>query len=107
MKCVWRYTIRILIAIDQLVNTIFFGDPDETISSRAFRKHKDSCMWNFVKSLIDFIFFFDVVITPTDTINHCELSFLFYIKRRHSTVLTYQQDMNSLLHHIKDHPSHF
>lgn len=31
MKYVWN----ILISIDQLVNTLFGGDPDETISSRV------------------------------------------------------------------------
>jgi hypothetical protein len=30
-----RYLFNILIAIDQLGNTLFFGDPDETISSRV------------------------------------------------------------------------
>jgi len=29
-----RYFWNLLIAIDQLFNTILFGDPDETISSR-------------------------------------------------------------------------
>lgn len=30
-----RYTLNLLIAIDQLANTILGGVPDETISSRA------------------------------------------------------------------------
>lgn len=30
-----KYIINILISIDQFVNTIFGGDPDETISSRT------------------------------------------------------------------------
>jgi hypothetical protein len=30
-----RYFVNLLIAIDQLGNTIIGGDPDETISSRA------------------------------------------------------------------------
>ena len=34
MKALGRYLLRLLISIDQLVNTIFGGDPDETISSR-------------------------------------------------------------------------
>lgn len=29
-----RYFFNLLIAIDQLLNTLLFGDPDETISSR-------------------------------------------------------------------------
>ena len=34
MKALGRYLWNILISIDQLVNTIFGGYPDETISSR-------------------------------------------------------------------------
>jgi len=30
-----RYFKNILIGIDQLINTLFLGDPDETISSRT------------------------------------------------------------------------
>lgn len=35
------YIHNFLIAVDQLINTIFFGWPDETMSSRAYRWHKD------------------------------------------------------------------
>lgn len=40
------YILNILIAVDQLVNTIFAGDPDETISSRAGKK-QDTHKWAF------------------------------------------------------------
>jgi hypothetical protein len=30
-----RYIVNILISLDQLLNTILGGDPDETVSSRA------------------------------------------------------------------------
>ncbi|TCP43920.1 hypothetical protein [Rhodovulum marinum] len=33
-----RYLMNILIAVDQLGNAILFGDPDETISSRAAKR---------------------------------------------------------------------
>ena len=36
-----RYFWNILIAIDQFVNTIFGGDPDETISSRMGKWARD------------------------------------------------------------------
>lgn len=36
-----KYFWNLLISIDQFINTIFGGDPDETISSRI-GKHKDS-----------------------------------------------------------------
>lgn len=35
MKKVKKYFWNLLISIDQLANTIFGGDPDETISSRT------------------------------------------------------------------------
>jgi hypothetical protein len=34
-----RYLLNILIAIDQLINAVFGGDPDETISSRAGKRY--------------------------------------------------------------------
>lgn len=57
---------HILIALDQLVNTIFSGWPDETISSRAWR-------WDingkraWPRKLIDGIFFWDA--------EHCKESY--------------------------------
>jgi hypothetical protein len=33
-----QYVWRLLIAIDQLLNTLFFGDEDETISSRLGKR---------------------------------------------------------------------
>ena len=35
MKKITKYFWNLLIALDQLANTILAGDPDETISSRA------------------------------------------------------------------------
>lgn len=34
MRKIGRYFLNILIAIDQFFNALFFGDPDETMSSR-------------------------------------------------------------------------
>lgn len=39
-----NYIWRLLISIDQFFNTLFGGDPDETISSRAGKK-KDEKKW--------------------------------------------------------------
>ena len=50
---------NILIAIDQLFNTIAGGDPDETISSRVGKYHKGSLLYK----LLNFI-----------EKNHCENS---------------------------------
>ena len=43
-----KYIRNILISLDQLVNTIFGGDPDETISSRLGKNYKDSWMQKLV-----------------------------------------------------------
>lgn len=57
---------RILIALDQLVNAIFNGWPDETISSRAWRwEQKGKRSWP--RKMIDTIFFWEQ--------NHCQGSY--------------------------------
>ena len=62
MSKIKSYFWNILISIDQLVNTLFGGDPDETISSRlgkwaregenkqGIRKH----IFNFVNFIVEF-----------------------------------------------------
>ena len=49
-----QYLKRVLIALDQLVNTIFMGWPDETISSRSYRWDKDGIR-SWPRRLIDCI----------------------------------------------------
>lgn len=70
--------IAVLISLDQLINSIFFGYPDETISSRAFR---EDIKW--LESLINALFFFDFQDTPQGRINHCELSYYGELAREH------------------------
>lgn len=69
----WPYLKNILIAIDQLINTAFRGQPDETLSSRAWRHYADGTR-KWPKVLIDTILFFDK--------NHCEESFKSELERR-------------------------
>lgn len=41
-----RYVLNILISLDQLANVLFFfGDPDETISSRAGKAARKGALW--------------------------------------------------------------
>lgn len=57
-----KYCWNILIAIDQLVNTVFGGDPDETISSRMGKwhrsgKHKSGIkkkLYYFINPIVEF-----------------------------------------------------
>ena len=65
----------LFIAVNQLINTIFNGWPDETISSRAWRWHIDNKRsWPY--KLIDTIFFWEE--------KHCYNS---YISEKESTQL--------------------
>lgn len=43
-----RWAVNVLIGVDQLANTLFCGDPDETISSRIGRlkrRHGGTIPW--------------------------------------------------------------
>lgn len=53
-----KYIYNILIALDQFVNVIFSGDPDETISSAVGRKSIRGIWWaKKLEMVIDWIFF--------------------------------------------------
>lgn len=47
MRFLKLYIANILLSLDQLANTLIFGDPDETISSRCGKRIKTSkvCCW--------------------------------------------------------------
>lgn len=59
-----RYLVNLLIALDQAVNALTGGDPDETISSR-FGKRSSS---NLIRRAIDRFFFWQ----PDHTKNSIE-----------------------------------
>lgn len=42
------YTINLLVAIDQFINAVFGGLPDETISSRAAKAELNGKKWGCV-----------------------------------------------------------
>lgn len=51
---------QVLIALDQLLNTILGGWPDETLSSRAYRTEQDKkILGSILRPLIDAVLFFD------------------------------------------------
>lgn len=73
-----RYVINLLLAIDQLTNTILLGHPDETLSSRLGKaKGRDRYFWvGWFRNLVNTLFFFDYE-KDEDTgmiIHHCEKS---------------------------------
>ena len=48
MKKITKYFWNLLIALDQLANTILAGDPDETISSRAAKAARRKKRWGCI-----------------------------------------------------------
>ncbi len=75
------YLVNNLLSIDQLANTLLWGEPDETISSRAWRcgvrADKPKKRWRIARRLIDRIFWFDK--------DHCQRSYESEIERNHLT----------------------
>jgi len=64
---------QVLIAIDQLTNTVFGGMADETISARCWRlRHKRG--WGIMRRLVDALFFWER--------DHCYQSYLHEFERR-------------------------
>lgn len=62
MKLFLKWIYNILIGIDQLINAIFGGDPDETISSRL-GKNMHRRGWTRLANFVDHLFFWQE--------NHC------------------------------------
>jgi len=54
---------QVLIAIDQLGNTLLAGTPDETLSARAHRRAHASYRWRITEKMINGLFFWEP--------NHC------------------------------------
>jgi hypothetical protein len=51
-----NYILRVLIAFDQLLNVaICNGEPDETMSSAAYRMERDGHFWGFMRPVIDWL----------------------------------------------------
>lgn len=51
------YTFKNAIAFDRLCNALIGGDPDETMSSVAFRKHRDGGRFGFMMYVINALAF--------------------------------------------------
>ena len=67
------YAKNLAVAIDQLVNALCGGWPDETISSRAFRWSRDGVR-QWPRRMIDALFFWDR--DKATGQRHCELSYI-------------------------------
>lgn len=76
LKNVWCYLKRVLIALDQLLNAICGGWPDETISAVCYRKSQEKGHYGF--KLLKFIL--DITLTPIKQ-DHCFESYYSEMKR--------------------------
>ena len=77
LKNFWKYFINVMIAIDQLVNTVFGGYPDETISATAYRKSQ--LRGHYFYKLLKFIL--DICLTPLSQ-DHCEQAYISEVYRK-------------------------
>jgi hypothetical protein len=75
MQSTIHYLLNLAIAVDQLLNALLWGMPDETLSSRAFRADRDGKVFGrFFRPVIDTIFFWQD--------RHCYQSYLAEVQRR-------------------------
>lgn len=70
-----KYSKQLLIAFDQLGNTLLAGYADETLSARAYRSQYKKRRWKFLRKVIDGIFFWED--------EHCFNSYLSEKNRKH------------------------
>lgn len=66
--------VQILIAVDQLINTLLGGAADETLSSRAYRHSRDGSR-KWPKKLINTLFFWQT--------DHCRAAYESELNRSH------------------------
>lgn len=76
---------QIMIAIDQVLNTLIGGLADETLSARAHRmREKKQKYWGWTAKAIDALFFWQK--DSHGVRNHCKASYESEVKRRHLPV---------------------
>lgn len=85
-----RVTVNTLLAVDQLANTLMFGHPDETISSRLGRAHTEGYRYRWVKwfrVFVDTLFWFD---KGPNGEGHCEASVMPLEQQNFRTFTDYE-----------------
>ncbi len=70
-----EYFLNLAIALDQFVNTLFGGHPDETFSASCYRKRNDFLGWWLVYHFVNLLFFWQE--------NHCKESYESELNRGH------------------------
>ena len=79
------YLLNILISFDQFVNVLFLGQPDETISSRAWRCKDANSFWKVIHSLINKLCFFQK--------DHCQKEYLTELERKQITMTIIKKEV--------------
>ena len=79
---------NIFLALDQLLNTLLLGHPDETLSSRLGRTiGKERYFWvKYLRLAVDTLFFFD----KDGEIGHCEKSIMPLEQQNFREVVDYE-----------------
>lgn len=73
------YLHNLFIAFDQLVNALFGGWADETMSSHAYRMYRLGKPWGWLRWVYDWLF-----IWQTWELDHCQRAYASELARRHS-----------------------
>jgi len=55
-KRLGTWLVRILVGLDRMVNAIIGGNPAETLSSVAYRKHRDGGRFGFMMHVVNTLF---------------------------------------------------
>ena len=69
------YLHALFVALDQLINALLLGAPDETLSSRAYRADRDGKIFGRIfRPAIDTLFFWQA--------SHCYAAYVAEVQRR-------------------------
>ena len=92
MKMILQFLYNIFLCLDQVLNTILLGHPDETLSSRLGRSiGKERYFWvSPLRFAIDRLFFFDKEGRDGKIIRHCEKSVMPLEQLNFRTVVDYE-----------------
>ena len=86
MTAIKLYLINLLIAIDQLANTLFSGNPDETLSSRCYRNSLKYWYADWARIVLDFLF------RPFGK-DHCKTAYESELTRKHNFKVEGHEDV--------------
>ena len=88
-----KFIKNYLLAIDQLLNTVLLGHPDETLSSRLGRTINGNHRYFWVpplRWLVDALFWFDSDIVDGKRVGHCQLSVMPLEQQNFRSVVDYE-----------------